>query len=116
MELKELTNNQKRKEWLESYRDWPVWFTVKEADETYYRYDLPDWCSVVVKEYKQCYDPESWYVQEESWYVQEIRDGAPVVINKSHFLLTPDYHFLADCKSSETQIINHLRFMGKPNK
>ena len=116
MELKELTNNQKRKEWLESYRDWPVWFTVKEAEETYYRYDLSDGYSVVVKEYKQWYDPESWYVQEESWYVQEIRNGAPVVINKSYFILTPDYHFLADCKSSETQIINHLRFMGKPNK
>ncbi len=27
MELKELTNNQKRKEWLESYRGWLVWFT-----------------------------------------------------------------------------------------
>ena len=34
MELKELTNNQKRKEWLESYNDWPVWFTVKEAAAT----------------------------------------------------------------------------------
>lgn len=110
MELKELTNNQKRKEWLESYRDWPVWFTVKEADETYYRYDLPDGYSIVVKEYKQWYDPESWYAQEEGWYVQEIRNGAPVVINKSYFILRPDYHFLADCKSSETQIINHLRF------
>ena len=116
MELKELTNNQKRKEWLESYPDWPVWFTVYEADETYYRYDLPDGCSIVVKEYKQWRDPESWYVQEESWYVQQIRNGAPVVINKSYFILTPNYHFLADCKSSETQIINHLRFMGKPNK
>lgn len=109
MELKELTNNQKRKEWLESYRDWPVWFTVKEADETYYRYDLPDGCSVVVKEYKQWCDPESWYVKN-------AKNGDSVAINKSFFLLTPDYHFLADCKSSETQIINHLRFFGKPNK
>lgn len=103
MELKELTNNQKRKEWLESYRDWPVWFTVKEADETYYRYDLTDGCSVVVKEYKQWYDMESWYVQN-------VSNGDSVAINKSYFILTPDYHFLADCKSSETQIINHLRF------
>ena len=103
MELKELTNNQKRKEWLESYRNWPVWFAVKEADETYYRYDLPDGCSIVVKEYKQWRDPESWYVQE-------VMNGDSVAINKSYFLLTPDYHFLADCKSSETQIINHLRF------
>ena len=105
MELKELTNNQKRKEWLESYRDWPVWFTVKEADETYYRYDLTDGCSVVVKEYKQWYDMESWYVQN-------VSNGDSVAINKSYFILTPDYHFLADCKSSETQIINHLRFYG----
>ena len=36
MELKELTNNQKRKEFLESYRNWIVWFEVEKADEIYY--------------------------------------------------------------------------------
>ena len=109
MELKELTNNQKRKEWLESYRGWPVWFTVEEADETYYRYGLPDGYSVVVKEYKQWYDPESWYVKI-------TRNGDPVVFNTDYYLLRPDYHFLADCKRSETDIIDHLRHMGKSEK
>lgn len=101
MELKELTNNKKRKEWLESYRDWPVWFEVPEADEIYYRYDLPDGYSVIVKEYKKLYDPNSWWVQE--------CGGDSVVYNKLYYLLTPDYHFLADCKSNETEIVNHLK-------
>ena len=81
----------------------------KEADETYYRYDLPDGYSVVMKEYKQWRNPESWHVQN-------VRNGDYVAINKSHFLLTPDYHFLADCKRSETDIIDHLRHMGKSEK
>ena len=105
MQLKELTNNHKRKEWLEQYRDWPVWFTVHQADEVYYRYDLPDGCSVVVKEYKKWNDPNSWWVQN--------RGGDSIAYEKVYYLLTPDYHFLADCRSSETQIIEHLKKIRK---
>ena len=102
MELKELTNNQKRKEFLESYRNWLVWFEVEKADEIYYRYDLPDGSSIVVKEYKRWEDPNSWWVQNH-------RGGDSVVYEKVYYLLTPDYHFLADCRSSETEIVNHLK-------
>lgn len=106
MELKELTNNQKRKEFLDTYQDWPVWFEVSEADETYYRYDLPDGYSLVVKEYKQWYD-------QNSWWVQNVRGGDSVVYNKSYYLLTPDYHFLADCRSNTSALVEHLKEISK---
>lgn len=87
---------------MEQYHDWPVWFTVPEADETYYRYDLPDGSGIVVKEYKRWEDPNSWLVQNHI-------GGDSVVYEKAYYLLTTDYHFLADCKSSETEIVNHLK-------
>ena len=39
-ELPVLKNNDQRKEWLNTYREWPVWFEVPLAAEVYYRYDL----------------------------------------------------------------------------
>lgn len=42
MELKELTNNQKRKEFLEDYTGWDIWLDVPDASKRYYEYPLPD--------------------------------------------------------------------------
>ena len=42
MELKELTNNQKRKEFLEDYTGWDIWLDVPDVSERYYKYPLPD--------------------------------------------------------------------------
>ncbi len=42
MELKELTNNQKRKEFLEDYTGWDIWLDVPDVSERYYEYPLPD--------------------------------------------------------------------------
>ena len=36
MQLKDLTNNQKRKEFLEDYTEWKVWLRVPEVNEKYY--------------------------------------------------------------------------------
>ena len=48
-----LRNNDQRKEFLKGFHDWAVWFTVPEADETYYRYNLPDGSSIVICEYNR---------------------------------------------------------------
>ena len=42
MQLKELTNNQKRKEFLEDYTGWNLWLYVPQVSEKYYLYPLPD--------------------------------------------------------------------------
>ena len=36
-ELPKLKNNEERKEFLAKYREWPVWFEVPQAEETYSR-------------------------------------------------------------------------------
>lgn len=50
MKLKELTNNQKRKEFLEDYTGWDIWLDVPDASERYYEYPLPDGSMIVIKE------------------------------------------------------------------
>lgn len=50
MQLKELTNNQKRKEFLEDYTGWNLWLYVPQVSEKYYLYPLPDNTMIVAKE------------------------------------------------------------------
>lgn len=104
MEIKELTNNQKRKEWLESYHDWPVWFTVSEADETYYKYDFADGSSIVICEYAQYIDWKEKYINED-----------PETLCTRLYLLKPGYHHLADCQSNTSALIEYLRDIRRRN-
>ena len=50
MTLNELTNNQKRKEFLDKYTGWNLWLAVPEISEKYYSYPLPDNTMIIVKE------------------------------------------------------------------
>lgn len=50
MELKELTSNQKRKEFLEDYTGWDIWLDVPDVSERYYEYPLPDGSMIMIKE------------------------------------------------------------------
>ncbi len=44
MELKELTNNQKRKEFLEDYTGWDIWLDVPDVSERYYEFkEAAEW-------------------------------------------------------------------------
>lgn len=49
-ELPKLTNNDKRKEWIEQYRTWPLWFEIEQTGERYFKYDFKDGSTFVVKE------------------------------------------------------------------
>ena len=48
-ELPILKNNDQRKEFIDAYETWPIWIDQKETGERYYRYDLSDKISMVVK-------------------------------------------------------------------
>lgn len=50
-ELPILKNNDQRKAFIDSYMDWPIWIETKQTGERYYRYDLQDGVSFVVKVY-----------------------------------------------------------------
>ena len=101
-ELPKLKNNDQRKEFLKTYRDWLVWFEVPQADEVYYRYILPDGSAIVICEYKQYVDWKERYTDEnpESTYTKS-------------YLLEPGYHHLHDCETNETALVKKLMEVQK---
>lgn len=104
-QLPELKNNEERKQFLETYPTWPVWFRVPEASEVYYRYDLPDGTSIVICQYDEWL---SW--KEQHWkFAKADGDDSPHIIRTREYLLFPGYHYLADCASSRSALVEHLR-------
>lgn len=97
-----LRNNDQRKEFLKGFHNWLVWFTVPEADETYYRYNLPDGSSIVICEYR------TWMEWKEKY-----TDENPDSLRTELHLLKPGYRYLNDCKSNESAIVEHLKHVQK---
>ena len=50
-ELRLLKNDKQRAEFIDAYEEWPLWIDNQETGEKYYRYELPDGTSFVVKTY-----------------------------------------------------------------
>ncbi len=96
-DLPVMKNNDQRKAFLETYHDWPVWFEVPQAAEVYYRYDLPDGSSLVICEYHYWLD-----------WMDRYGDG-PDRTGTREYLLTPGYHYLQDCKTNRTAMIERLK-------
>lgn len=97
-----LRNNDQRKEFLKGFHDWAVWFMVPEANETYYRYNLPDGSSIVICEYKR-------YL----FWKERYTDENPESKETKMYLLKKGYKFLNDCRESETGIVEHLKYVQK---
>lgn len=97
-EIKTLKNNDQRGKFLDGYHEWPVWFRVPEASEIYFRYDLPDESSIVVCEY-------NIYVKWKETYP----DQEPEALCRKWYLLIPGYHYLHDCETSRTVLLEHLK-------
>lgn len=91
MELPDMKNNEQRKAFLENYRSWSVWFRVPNAQETYYRFDLLNGDSIVIREWL-C---ESWRGEERCWTYE--------------YLLKPGYKYLDNCRTNRTALIDYLR-------
>ncbi len=102
MELPKLKNNDQRKEWINNYKEWPVWFTVPEASEIYYRYDFADGSSFVICEYR-------YYVE----WMEKYRDMDPEATGTREYILKPGYRYLQDCSSNTTAMIEHLKEVQK---
>ena len=101
-DLPVMKNNDQRKAFLDNYRTWPVWFEVPEASEVYYRYDLPDGSSIVICAYKRWCEWRERYTKEN-----------PDTVCTREYLLKPGYHYLDDCKTSRSLLVEHLREMQK---
>ena len=52
-DLPVMRNNDQRKEWLNNYKDWGLWYRDEHIDVNYYKYDFLDGSRLVVAEYPQ---------------------------------------------------------------
>ena len=52
-ELPALKNNDQRKEWLNKYKEWGLWYRDENIDVNYYKYEFSDGSRLVVAEYPQ---------------------------------------------------------------
>lgn len=95
MELPDMKNNEQRKAFLENYRSWPVWFRVPNAQEIYYRFDLQNGDSIVIREWMY-----------ESWKWKETH-------STYEYLLKPGYKYLDNCRTNRTALIDYLRGLRK---
>lgn len=105
MELPKFRNNDQRKAFLDNYHTWPVWFEVPQASEVYHRFDLPDGSSIVICEYHM------WL----SWK-EKYSDEDPHSTGTREYLLKPGYHYLHDCRTNTTVLVNHLKNVQKKGK
>ena len=101
MKIEELTNNEKRKEFLEKYTEWDLWLYVPEVSEWYYKYPLPDGSMIIVK--------ETEHTKGDNWWKKEERGG--YYVTTEYYLMEGDWKRFADCKKSNTQVVDYLRVM-----
>ena len=105
-ELPQLKNNDQRAAFIDTYETWPLWIGNQETGERYYRYDLPDGTSFVIKTYhSMLYD---WKADVTMRYKEGY--GA-----NEEYLLEPG-KFFRDCRANRTALIEKLKEIQKGEK
>lgn len=102
-ELPQLKNNNQRAAFIDAYETWPLWIDNQETGERYYRYDLTDGTSFVIKTYhSMLYD---WKADVAMRYKEGY--GA-----NEEYLLEPG-KFFRDCRTNRTTLIEKLKEIQK---
>lgn len=102
-ELPLLRNNDQRAAFVDAYETWPLWIETEETGERYYRYDLPDGTSFVVKTYRSMlYDYKAG---------TELRYKEGYGRNEQ-YILEPG-KFFRDCSANRSAMIEKLKELQK---
>ena len=105
-ELPQLKNNDQRAAFIDAYETWTLWIDNQETGERYYRYDLPDGTSFVIKTYhSMLYD---WKADVAMRYKEGY--GA-----NEEYLLEPG-KFFRDCRANRTTLIEKLKEIQRGEK
>lgn len=105
-ELPQLKNNDQRAAFIDAYETWTLWIDNQETGERYYRYDLPDGTSFVIKTYHSIlYD---WKADVAMRYKEGY--GA----NEEYLLESGK--FFRDCRANRTALIEKLKEIQKGEK
>ncbi|MBT9789370.1 hypothetical protein GPK90_08485 [Clostridium sp. MCC344] len=102
-ELPFLKNDKQRAEFIDAYEEWPLWIDNQETGEKYYRYELPDGTSFVIKTYHAMlynYDALEYGNYKEGYGENE------------QYLLKPG-KFFRDCRTNRSTLIDKLKELQK---
>ena len=105
-ELPQLKNNDQRAAFIDNYESWPLWIETKETGERYYRYDLSDGTSFVIKTYHAMlydFDAPGYGNYKEGYGENE------------QYILEPG-KFFRDCRVNRSAMIEKLKELQKREK
>ena len=107
-ELPVLKNNDQRAAFVDAYETWPLWIETKQTGERYYRYDLEDGTSMVVKVYHaRIFDGYA-----SGSYEAQYHDG----YGRHEYYLLRDGKFFRDCETNRGLLIEKLKEIQKVKK
>ena len=107
-ELPVLKNNDQRAAFVDAYETWPLWIETKQTGERYYRYDLEDGTSMVVKVYHAMIFDGYTLGSHEAQY----HDG----YGRHEYYLLRDGKFFRDCDTNRSLLIEKLKEIQKVKK
>lgn len=108
-ELPILKNNDQRAAFIDAYETWPLWIETKETGERYYRYDLLNGTSMVVKVYHaQLFDYKATGKKYEDRYYEGY--------GKHEYYYLKDGKFFRDCETNRSYLIERLKELQKKVK
>jgi len=108
-ELPVMKNNDQRAAFVDAYETWPLWIETGETGERYYRYDLPDETSMVVKVYFHRIFDRS--INAKKWD-DNYKDGW----GTEEYYLLKDGKFFRDCETNRSMLIEKLKEIQKKGK
>ena len=107
-ELPLLKNNEQRAAFIDAFETWPLWIETEQTGERYYRYDLEDGTSMVVKVYHaRIFDGYA-----SGSYEARYHDG----YGRHEYYLLRDGKFFRDCETNRSALIEKLKEIQKMKK
>ena len=102
-ELPLLKNDKQRAEFIDAYEEWPLWIDNQETGEKYYRYELPDGTSFVIKTY------HAMLYNYDALEYGNYKEGSG---ENEQYLLKPG-KFFRDCRTNRSTLIEKLKELQK---
>lgn len=110
-ELPKLKNNDQRKEWLNNYKDWGLWYRDENIDVNYYKYDFEDGSRLVVAEYPQ--REQAWKCVPRDEHYYHLLEKGRRKAGTTDEIYDHQYIQYAD---SETYLVEFLKNLQKGEK
>ena len=110
-ELPKLRNNDQRKEWLNNYKDWGLWYRDENIDVNYYKYDFEDGSRLVVAEYPQ--REQAWKCLPRDEHYYHLLEKGRRKAGTTDEIYDHQYIQYAD---SETYLVEFLKNLQKGEK